>query len=542
MAYDRLNPSPPPRTHRGVSRRQFLGTGAKVISATTLAMLCGFERPAGRAWAADAPPKRGGTLRYANTDTLKPFTDPAAVDALGPSDCVRGVAEYLTLVDEHNLPHPYLLESLDTSPDLKTWTMKLREGPTYNTPKPRPIDADDVVFNLTRWLDKKLGSSMTGLISPYLEASGIEKVDTRTVRLHLKQATNTLPYDLYNYAGAILPREFEGDFHKQPWGTGPFELVEYVTNERFTLKARKDYWQKGADGQPLPYLDGVISLDVKAQSAAYVAGLVSKQFDLALGIDVSAYKTLQQHPEIELSKVRSAGTLLFRMHVDEKPFSDERVRLALKLVQNRKQITDLALGDTAFIGTDDFVAPEVDPAWFPIDPPAQDIPRAKQLLADAGFPNGFQTEMRYPTSPEFIGTASQVFAQQAKQIGVDIKLVPMPPDAYWAKWTDWTFGAPYWSHRPLATMTLGLAMRSGASWNESHWADKTFDKLLDEATATVSVEDRRKVYAKLQPYLREHGPMAEPLFIYALAAQTKRVQNFKPTAFRYGVFTDTWMA
>ena len=143
----------------GVSRRRFLGDGAKVISATSLALLCGFARPAGRAFAADGPPKRGGTLRYANTDTLKPFTDPAAVDALGPSDCVRGVAEYLTLVDEHNLPHPYLLESLDTTPDLKTWTLKLREGPMYNTPKPRPIDADDVVFNLTRWLDKKLGSS-----------------------------------------------------------------------------------------------------------------------------------------------------------------------------------------------------------------------------------------------------------------------------------------------------------------------------------------------------------------------------------------------
>src|SRR5258707_1178890 len=274
----------------------------------------------------------------------------------------------------------------------------------YNTPTPRANDADVIVFNLTRWLDKKLGSSMTGLIGPYLEASGIEKVDGRTVRLHLKQATNTLPYDLYNYAGAILPREFEGDFHKQPWGTGPFELVEYVTNERFTLKARKDYWQKGADGQPLPYLDGVISLDVKAQSAAYVAGLVSKQ------------------------------------------------------------------------------------------------------------------------------------------IGVDIKLVPMPPDAYWAKWTDWTFCAPFWGHRPLATMVLGLALRSGAAWNESHYNDKGFDALLDEASAAVSVEDRKKVYAKMEPYLREHGPMAEPFFIFALGGHSKQVQNFKPTAFNYGIFTDTWLA
>ncbi len=312
---------------------------------------------------------------------------------------------------------------------LRTWTLVLRQGPTFNTPKPRAIDSDDVIFNFKRWLDPKLGTSMTGLLSPYLDVSGIEKVDNRTVRLNLKAPTNTLPYDLYHYAGAIVPREFEGDFLKQPWGTGPFELVEYVAGEKFTVKARKNYWRQGTDGQPLPYLDQVISIDVKSQSPAYVAGLVSDQFDVALGIDYSAYRTLkEQHPDIVLSRVRSAGTLLFRAHVDTKPFDDERVRLALKLCQDRKQIMDLALSDTAFEGTDDFVAPEVDPAWYPLAPPKQDLERARSLLAEAGHPNGFEAEMQYPSAPEFIATASQVYAQQAKQIGVNIKLVPMPAD------------------------------------------------------------------------------------------------------------------
>jgi peptide/nickel transport system substrate-binding protein len=411
----------------------------------------------------------------------------------------------------------------------------------FNTPTPRPIDSEDVIFNLRRWLDPQTGSSTTGLLGPYLDPSGIEKVDDRTIVLHLKAPTNTLPYDLYHYAATILPKEFEGDFVKQPWGTGPFELVEYVPNQKFVLKARKDYWQMGADGKPLPYVDSVISIDIKAQGTAQVAGLLSGQFDLALGIDISAFRTLQQHPEIVLSKVRSAGSLLFRARVDAKPFDDERVRLALKLVQNRQQIIDLALKDAAFQGTDDFVAPEVDPAWYPLDPPAQDVRRAKALLAEAGLPNGFQTELRYPSEPEYISTACQVYAQQAAQIGVDIKLAPMPSDAYWDKWMDWQFAAPYWSHRPLATMLLGLALRSGASWNESGWSDKNFEALLDKASATISVDERRKVYSELEPYVREHGPFAEPMFVYALAAQTQHIQNFKPTAFRYGIFTDTWL-
>ena len=131
---------------RSLTRRALL-RGGGAIGATTLAAISGLAYPP--AWVAAAatpsgPPKRGGTIRYANVDTLKPLSDPATVDALGPSDAVRGAAEFLTYVDEHNLPHPYLLESLEAAPDLKTWTLVVRRGPIFNTPTPRPIDADDV--------------------------------------------------------------------------------------------------------------------------------------------------------------------------------------------------------------------------------------------------------------------------------------------------------------------------------------------------------------------------------------------------------------
>jgi len=526
---------------RGLTRRKVMQAGGSIISATLLASLCGYAVPGFAQESSGPSPRRGGVLRYANTDTLKPLKDPATVDSLGPSDAVRGVAEFLTRVDENNVPHPYLLESLDASSDLKTWTLKIRRGPMFNTPTPRPLDADDVIFNLKRWLDPEVGSSMNGLLVPYLDQSGIEKVDDLTVRLHLKTATNTLAYDFFHYAGAILPREFEGDFIKQPWGTGPFELVDYTPNQSFTFEARKDYWQQGADGKPLPYLDGVISIDVRSQAAAQVAGLVSGEFDLALGLDVAPYRTLQKRSEIVTKRVRSAGTMLFRTRVDVPPFDDPRVRIALKLCQNRNQIIELALGDTAFSGTDDMVAPEVDPAWFPLGPPAQDIARAKSLLGEAGFPNGFETEMHYPTAPEFQGTSTQVFARNAKEIGVDIKLVPMPADAYWGKWLEWTFGASYWSHRPIATMLMGLSLRAGAAWNETRYNDPTFEQLLNEATGTIDIEERRKVYSRLQPHLRENGPFAEPYFIYALSAQTKRIKGFAPTAFRYGEFTRAWL-
>jgi peptide/nickel transport system substrate-binding protein len=504
--------------------------------------MCGFATASrsGRAWAAGMP-KRGGTLRYANTDTLKPLVDPATVDALGPSDAVRGCAEFLTEVDEHNLPHPHLLESLNTTEDLKTWTLVVRNGPLFNTPTPRALDADDVVFNFKRWLDPKVGSSMNGLVGTYLDAAGIEKVDARTVRLHLKAPSSTLPYDLYHYAGAIVPREFGGDFLKQPWGTGPFQLVEYVPNQSFTLKARKDYWRNGLDGQKLPYLDQVVSIDVRSQASAQVAGLTSGQFDVALGLDYAAYRALAAEPDLVMSRIKSAGTVLFRARVDQKPFDDPRVRMALRLVQDRDQIAKLSLGDTGFIGNDDLVAPEVDPAWADIGTPKRDVEKAKSLLAEAGLGQGFKTEFRYPTSPDFIATAAQVYAQQCLAAGIQLDLIPMPPDAYWNKWTEWTFAAPQWSHRPLATMTMGLCLRPGAAWNETRYADPAFETLLDEVDGLIDVDARRKVYAKIQARLREDGPFADPLFMYALAAQSPKVKGFVPTAFRYGTFSDTWI-
>src|SRR5262245_42436879 len=95
---------------RQFGRRTLLRTGARAIGATTLAAISGLAYPSSwvrAATTASGPPKRGGTVRYANVDTLKPLTDPALVDSLGPSDAVRGVAEFLTYVDEKNLPHPY---------------------------------------------------------------------------------------------------------------------------------------------------------------------------------------------------------------------------------------------------------------------------------------------------------------------------------------------------------------------------------------------------------------------------------------------------
>ena len=195
-------------------------------------------------------PARGGVVRVRGT--VGSVDHPARFSWVANSNTTRHVAEYLTLTDENNVTHPYLLEKWEASEDLKTWALYLRQGIKWNNGD--DFAADDVVFTMKDWLDPEVGSSILGLMS-YLSPDNIEKVDDYTVKLYLDSAQIAVPEHLFHYPAQIMNyRTFEGDFIKSPVGTGPYTLEEYSEGERMMLKARADYWQMGADDKPLPYL------------------------------------------------------------------------------------------------------------------------------------------------------------------------------------------------------------------------------------------------------------------------------------------------
>lgn len=534
----------------GLSRRELMRRGGSLaISASALAALAGCGGGSGNSTttakvaSTTAPSagavKRGGTLRVTDED-FRTIKEPAALSGSGDSNIVRQVAEYLTRVDEKNLPQPYLLESIEASPNLKTWTLKLREGPTFNTPTPRGIDADDVIFSMERWFDKDIGSSMASLVGGYLDKSGIEKVDAKTIKLHTKSPTITLPYDLFEYSAAMLPKEFEGDFTKQPWGTGPFSLASFVEGEKAILKARKDYWQNGADGDPLPYLDEIQQINIKLQATQQLAGLTTNQYDLVNRIDISIYETLKSNKNLVTVNMPSGASLTFRMRTDVKPFNDPRVREAFKLAQDREQMVKIATRSTGIVAGDDLMIP-TDPANPSLAPRPRDVARAKQLLADAGYPDGFDFELKVLNAPEWETVTAQALQQQLKEVGIRLKLTPMVPDNFWAKWTEWDLAATEWGHRPLAVMTWNFALRCGADWNETHWCDPKFDKMLDTSLSMMDPNERKAQYTKMQNYLRDNSGYAEPFNVARLFAWSPRLQNYRPNPAVYQFYGDVWL-
>lgn len=528
------------------TRREFLKLSALLglsFPAATLIAACGgaTETQAPTLVAeptnvpAVVPINRGGRLRVSLR--VHPLVDPATNAWGDQSNISRQIAEHLTLTDYENITRPLLLESWEPSEDLKTWTLNLRRGINFNMG--RELDADDVVWNIKRWLDPDTGSSIAGLLSGYLQATNVEKVDNYTIRLHLDRAELAVPEHLYHHPAVILPREFEGDWEKQPWGTGPFELEEYIEGERVTLKRRVDYWKAGEDGEQLPYLETIVFTDFGDEPAGVVATLASDDLDFtALQITTLGTVETLEHVKIHIAKT-SRGSV-FRMRADQEPWNDERVRNALKICQDRAKILNTAHLGYGDLAGDYHVAP-AHAEYYPMDPPKQDIEKAKSLLADAGYSDGLEVTLTVMNDPEWYSVCCQLLKEMAEPAGFKINIEVVPSSIYWDQWTDVNFGFTNWGHRPLAVMILGLPYTCGADWNETHWCDETFETMLTEASGTYDLEQRRELMGEIQSYMQEHGPIGVPFWQNWFEAANNRIQGYTSHPSGHLYFDEVWL-
>jgi peptide/nickel transport system substrate-binding protein len=410
---------------------------------------------AGLAWpkkALAAKPVRGGVLKIAGQ--VHKITHPAQFSWVAPTQVGRQVAEYLTFTDGKNITHPYLLKDWVPSPDLKTWTLNLRQGVKWNNGD--TFTADDVIFNFNQWMSKDVGSSMLGLVGEYLDLTGIEKIDQYQIKLHLRKPEIAIPEHLFHYPALIMNhRTFEGDFIKKPVGTGPYTLESYLPGERAVIKRRNDYWKKGADGQSLPYMDGMEFIDMGTEMAPQIAAIKAGEVDMVdlgdvAGVDV--FQALSKDPNIQMIPVTSASTRVLRMRVDMKPWDNNKVRTALKICQHHEKLLALVYFNEGLQGQD-FHVYQLHPEYCEKPIPKYDPKRAKQLLKEAGYPNGIDVNLAVGTWPDVVRYA-EVLKQDAAPAGFRINIQTMPTSQYWEKWTEVDLGITPWMHRPIGTMVL----------------------------------------------------------------------------------------
>jgi peptide/nickel transport system substrate-binding protein len=502
------------------------------------------EAPAPTEAPAAGGPVRGGTLRMASE--VQKVTHPAQFSWVAPSNQLRQVAEYLTLTDGHNITHPYLLENWETSEDLMTWTLNLRQGIMFNNGD--EFNADDVIFTMNEWLNEDVGSSMLGFIGGYLSAENIERVDDYTVRLHLSQAEIGVPEHLFHYPALILNhRTFEGDFLKAPHGTGPYTLEQFSEGERVLLKRREDYWQMGEDDQPLPYLDEMEFINMGQEASAWIAAIQGGEVDYLDTGDFAPpdmYLALKDADGITVNGLPTAVTRVLRMRVDLDPWTDNNVRMALKLCQNREKILSLAFFGEGAEGQDFHVYP-FHPEYCEKPIPAYDPERAKQLLADAGYPNGIDITMAVGSGWPDVVSYAEVLKEDAAAAGFNITLNTMPNSQYWEQWTEVDLGITPWTHRPLGTMVLNLAyiaddQGNPVPWNETRWVDPEFSELLTQANGTVDLEARREIFCQLEQIQAERGSIGIAYWMNIWQIHRNEMHGAEPHPTQYMLFNNVW--
>lgn len=490
--------------------------------------------------------KRGAKLRIASP--VHKVTHPAQFSWISPSNQLRQVAEYLTYTDADNITHPYLLENWQVSEDLKTWTLNLRQGIKFNNGD--DFTADDVVFTFHQWMDKDVGSSMLGMLGAYLDPTGIEKAGQYQVKLHLKQAEIAVPEHLFHYPALILNHKtFEGDFIKAPHGTGPYLLDTYREGERAVVRRRDGYWQKAANGSPLPYLDQVEFIDMGTEMAPQIAAIQAGEIHLIDFGDIGgteAYQALKGNPDIKVMPSTTNQTRVLRMRADLKPWSDNRVPMALKLCQHREKILALAYFGQGVQGQDFHVSPK-HPEYCQKPTPRYDPERAKALLQEAGYPNGLDVNLAVGSGWKEIVRYAEILKQDAAPAGFRINIQTMPNSQYWEKWTEVDLGITTWAHRPIGTMVLNLAyvgddQGKPVAWNETRWVDKEYDALVKQANGTLDLEKRRKIFCRLEDIQQSRGSIGIAFWINVWTMVRKNVQGIKAHPSLYLKLDEAWIA
>ena len=523
---------------RQVDRREFLRTatllGMSAGAAYAFAGLPMAGQLVSRARAAE-----GGVIKISMR--VPALENPHTFSWVYDSNSVRQVCDYLTRTDEKNITHPWLLEKWQPSEDLKTWDLYLKKDIKWSNGE--KFVADHAIWNIKRWLDPAVGSSVLGLMKGYMmnddgkalwDANAIEKVDDYHIRLNCRAAQLAVPEHLFHYPALILYPPENGKFTKDSVGTGAFTMTEYEVGRKTAFKRRDGYWGKRA------IVDGLEFLDHGDDPAAALQALASKQVHGLYEASTTQYGALQKMAHVNILKVDTAQTGVVRMQPTHKPWDDARVRKAMKLALDTEKLLKIAHLGLGLPAEHHHVAP-VHPEYAKLTFMKQDIPAAKKLLAEAGYPNGIDAEITCKKDPEWEYIAVQAMVNMWKEAGARIKINVLPSAQYWDVWNAPTNPLAFtpWTHRPLGVMVLGLAYRTGVPWNESFWSSKKFDETLAKAEGIPDPNERRKVMAELEKIMQEEGPIAQPLWRAVFTAMDKRVEGFKmhPTLY---FFAEEW--
>jgi peptide/nickel transport system substrate-binding protein len=458
----------------------------------------------------------GAAAAPASSLVVQTSTEPPGLDlTASPASAIAAVVFYniqecLVKVDAHGRLVPWLAERWHTTDNLN-YTFFLRRGVRFHNG--REMKAADVKFVVERAMNPETKHPHP---KHYESISAIIVRDDSTITFVLKNVDAMFLWNLARQGSVIYPREAVGTLKTAPLGTGPFKFAQWTPGDRIVLERNPDYRAKG-----LPKLDRVTFRFIPDPNAA-LAALKAGDIDVStFGLGPEHVTELRKDPRFTAIVGDTTNDVILAMNNSRKPYSDVQVRRALTYAIDRPEILKGAMfGLGRLLGTN------VDPLnpYFvdlanamPYDPT-----KAKKLLAEAGYPNGFDTVLKVAPQYYYTVRTGEIVTNQLAKVGVRVKIEQI-------EWGQWL--ARVWKEADYDLTIIGHA----EAWDIDNYANPKyyfrydspkFQELYRTSLQTLDDKARRELFVRMQHMLVEDAP-AVWLYDYPRLLVTKKgVQGF----------------
>lgn len=520
----------------GVSRRGFI-QGAAAVGA-------GLALPAAGIVGATAVSAATKTFKVATGKQVHPAAPWETSD--GSLFILSVVGEWLTFLNTDGTLSPRIATSWKSANDAKTWTFKIRQGVKFNDGT--PLTVDDIVYTFTSIFSAKTSRSK-GNFTGLMDVNGCKKVDNETVKFDLLVSSGNFPYTVssVSYGMCIIKKGADGGaaWTKDMVAAGPWKMTSYTEFEKTVFEKNPYYW----DDSFKPNFDKMELIQFTSAATA-LPQLKTGKIDASAAIEASDALSLDKTKFTLTTTKAGAGFAHVHMRCNFGPFMDKRVRMAAALTIDRVGYVKGVLKTIGGVVGNDSVMDPYATADKTVPQRKQDLAKAKQLMKEAGVPNGFSVDLSTWARDDINKYAKLIKTSFAK-IGIKVNLVIDGSDGGGAvyytynpypsakgkvfaydnhSWLASNLGIVDWAGRGVPDQYLQREWKSTADWSAAQLNDDVLDAAIDEYIAAPNPNKAKIASKKIQERSLEMTPYILAYTSNLISVARKGVTGFEVNA------------
>ena len=436
-------------------------------------------------------PVKGGEITIGIAQDLDDSLDPHQTVAAGTREVLFNIFEGLVKPNSNGEMIPAVAEKYTLSEDGTTYTFTLREGVKVHNGQ--TVTAEDVVYSINRCAAVPEGQEKP-LVAAFSAVKSVEALDEKTVAVTIAQ--RDLEFISYMTA-AIIPADYENQ-DTAPVGTGPFRFVSRTPQQDFVMERFEDYW-----GAPA-WLDKV-TYKICENADALVMNLNGGSIDLCAHLTSAQASQLNQNFQVLEGTMNLVQAIY--LNNQAKPFDNQLVRQALCYAIDRQGIMDMvadghgtAVGSSIYPAFTKYFLPEL------VDKYPHDVAKAKELLAQAGYPDGFDMTISVPNNYQPHMDTAEVVAEQLREAGINVTIQPVE----WSTWLDTIYNGRQFQATVVGVDAANMTARamlerftSDYGKNFINYNNPAYDALFQKAINAQDEAGQTDLYKQMETMLAD---------------------------------------